>query len=730
MCMEKESEVAQLPDADTVEFSLLALGDDRVETPQFPRALSEKIAQTDAAVKLWKETILAQEDSETGRKPQAEALRQDLLRHDQLRDAELAATHQAQLEQIILRDRDMTARKQMEAAAALAQSRIQLERKKEETMRSLADREAALFGKLLEMEASYNKMEADLLRRRQEFQYAYRAKEAELTAPKPVAAPRPPAASPIAIVPPALPKWETPRIQRLRVSCRGSLVPVHGFFERGAEPIDGVARDIDQAGACVTTHQPPAEGSRVKFKLRLPEALSSSYRGLRVALPARVKQVRTLAAGRHSLYEVVLQWDRPLDMMVKTTISSYRRRIGVGFAALAVLGLSLRWSSLSFFWYAPIIYLYSLASLAYLVSRYLIAWLHRSPPLTGYTPSVSMVISVRNEEKSIAQTIESCFATVYPADKREVIVVDDGSTDATPRILQELARKHPGLMVRSIKPSGKRFGMAAGIRLAKGEILVFLDSDTYIYPDAVRRIVCGFEDPSLGAVSGYTKVENADKNALTGLQDVRYLLSFRLLKAAESFFGCVTCCPGCLSAYRRKYVLEVLDAWVTQTWFGQLAHLGDDRSLTNHILRKYRVTYNDAARASTMVPENWGHYLRQQVRWKRSWLRETFIAMRFMWKKHPVAALFFYGAAVFSLLSPAIGIFVVLLHLQGQSYIAMHYLLGLVLLGFINSFYYRYQRASPNWLLGLYWVAASFAISGPQTYYALVTVFKNNWGTR
>ncbi len=728
--LKTESEVAQLPEADTVEFSLLILGDDRVKTPQLPRALSEKIAQTDAAVKLWKETILAQEDSETDRKPQAETLSQDLLRHDQLRDAELAAAHQTHLEKIILREDALTTHKQREAAAALAQSRIQLERDSEERMSALADREAVLFGKLLEMEASYNKMEADILRRRQEFQYAYRAKEAELVGPQPTTAPRPPATTPVASVPPASSVLETSRPERVRVSCRGTLVPVHGFFERGAEPIDGVARDMDQEGACVTTHQPPAEGSRVVFKLRLPETLSSSYRGLRTALPARVRQVRALAAGRHSLYEVVLQWDRPLAELVKAAVSAYRRKIGVCFAALAVFGLSLRWSGLAYFWYAPLVYLYGLAALAFLVSRYLISWLNRTPPITNYTPSVSMVISVRNEESSIAQTIASCFATVYPADKREVIVVDDGSTDATPRILQELTRKHPGLVVRSIKPSGKRFGMAEGIRLAKGEILVFLDSDTYIYPDAVRRIVCGFEDPALGAVAGYTKVVNADKNALTGLQDVRYLLSFRLLKAAESFFGCVTCCPGCLSAYRRKYVLEVLDAWVHQSWFGQLANLGDDRSLTNHILRKYRVTYNDAARASTVVPETWGHYMRQQVRWKRSWLRETWVALHFMWKKHPVAALSFYGAAVFSLLSPAIGMWAVLLHLKGQSGIALYYLLGLLLLGLINSLYYRYQRASPRWLLGFYWMAASFAISGPQTYYALVTVFKNNWGTR
>ena len=530
----------------------------------------------------------------------------------------------------------------------------------------------------------------------------------------------------------ALPGAETPLPKRLRVSCRGTLVAVQGFFTRKAEPIQGVASELDQEGALVTTRQPPAVGSAVIFNFRMPQALNSDYQGLRAAFPARVSQVRTAAeaAGRSPVYEVALKWDRPLSELVDGVTSSYHRKIVALIAPLAIIGVSLRWCSLNSFWYAPLVYLYSISLLAFLASRFLISWLHRSPPLTGYTPSISVIISVRNEQEAITGTVECCFNADYPPEKREVIVVDDGSTDATPRILQGLARRYPGLIVRTIKPSGKRFGMAEGIRLAKGEILVFLDSDTYIYPNALLRIVCGFEDPSLGAVSGYTEVENASKNALTGLQDVRYLVSFRLLKAAESFFGCVTCCPGCLSAYRRTYIMEVLDAWLNQKCFGQLATFGDDRSLTNFILRKYRVIYNDAARAATLVPETWRHYLRQQLRWKKSWVRETFIAMQFMWKKHPAAALSFYGAAVFSLLSPAMAVRVLVLNLRGEGGVILYYLLGLVMMGLISSFYYRYQKASPRMLLGLYWMAVSLAVTGPQTYYALLTVRKGHWGTR
>ena len=111
-------------------------------------------------------------------------------------------------------------------------------------------------------------------------------------------------------------------------------------------------------------------------------------------------------------------------------------------------------------------------------------------------------------------------------------------------------------------------------------------------------------------------------------------------------------------------------------------------------------------------------------------MRETFIAMQFMWKKHPAAALSFYGAAVFSLLSPAMAVRVLVLNLRGEGGVILYYLLGLVMMGLISSFYYRYQKASPRMLLGLYWMAVSLAVTGPQTYYALLTVRKGHWGTR
>ncbi len=519
---------------------------------------------------------------------------------------------------------------------------------------------------------------------------------------------------------------EKRRYRRVADPFAVTLVASRGLL--GARKIDGVAKDYDTAGVCVRSAKPLPVGSEVRIRLRLPRSLSEFFRGLPCELAGRVVDDRK-AKGQPG-HEIVIAWDKPLSEALRGVVASYQRKIGalVGLTLLTVIWV--KWRTLDYFWYTPFFFVYSLTLLTYLVSRFYLSWRHTSPKLANYTPTVSVIISVRNEEAAISRTVETCYRTDYPPEQMEVLVVDDGSSDATPRILRELRVKFPSLKVSTLPPSGKRQAMAEGVLKATGEIIVFVDSDTFLMPDALRQIVCGFEDPTLGASAGYTEVENASVNALTGLQEVRYFVSYRLLKSSESLYDCVTCCPGCLSAYRRKYVLEILQPWLHQKFLGAPATFGDDRSLTNFILRKYRVIYNDKAVASTLVPENWKQYMRQQVRWKKSWLRETLIAGRFMHRKHPVAAISFYSASLFSLMSPAMALRVIFLQAQGHDAVFVSYMLGLVLIGFLQSLYFLYKRPSPHWILGMLWMASSLVLTGPQTYYALLTMRKNHWGTR
>lgn len=494
-------------------------------------------------------------------------------------------------------------------------------------------------------------------------------------------------------------------------------------------PLRGIVRDFDSEGLCLETNQPAAVGSEVRVAFKIPRSLNWPFRGMECKLPARVRIVRD--SGRpETPYDLVLQWKSPLDQLVKRSTAAHEREVGVILGALIIALLYFNFTTLAYFWYSPFIYVYTVLIALYFLSRFLFASMHTNPVLHDYTPSISIIISVRNEEDAIAKTIDTCFAADYPNDLREVIVVNDGSTDNTAKVLDELTKKYPKLTVRSIPPSGKRDGMATGVRLAKGELIVFVDSDTFLYPDSLRHIVCGFEDRTLGAASGHTEVANAALNVLTGLQEVRYFLSYRLMKASESVFGAVSCCPGCLSAYRKEYVLQVLDAWLHQRFLGAKATFGDDRSLTNYILRDHRVIYNERALSSTLAPETWGRYMRQQVRWKKSWLRETLLAGRFMYKKHPVAALSFYLGAMCSLLSPLMVFRAAVLSFYSPDTILLYYVLGLVLVGLAQCLFFYLVRPSRSWLLGMLLVAVQVVLMGPQTYYAMFTMRKNHWGTR
>lgn len=515
-----------------------------------------------------------------------------------------------------------------------------------------------------------------------------------------------------------------------RVPCEFRVRLLRGRLWAARRGDLGVVHDHDDECFRVRTRVPVQEGERVRLAFPLPETISYQFKDLGCRWTGVVLAVRPVAADP-SEADVVVKLDRPVPELAKGEIRAHQRRVVLVLAMLLASMLWLKYDDMRFFWYAPDLYLYSFLVGGYFLSRFFITWFYEAPPyVEGYTPPVTIVISARNEEEAIEATIDSCFAAEYPEGKREVIVVNDGSTDRTQEAIERSKKKHPELIAREIPPSGKREGMATGVRLAKGELIVFVDSDTFLFKRALREIVSGFQDPTLGAVSGQTLVANANLNFLTAMQDVRYYASFRLMKAAESVFGTVSCCPGCLSCYRKEYLLKILDPWLHQRFLGAKATFGDDRSLTNYILRDYRVLYNERAIGSTLVPETWMRFMKQQLRWKKSWLRETYIGCTFIWKKHPLGALSFILAAVCSIASPFAATRVVLFGWLMPDSAVAYYIVGLILLGVAQSLFAYLVRPSSKWLYGVLLVPIQLIVMSPQTYYAMLTMRKNHWGTR
>ena len=394
---------------------------------------------------------------------------------------------------------------------------------------------------------------------------------------------------------------------------------------------------------------------------------------------------------------------------------------------------TLRWENVDFYWYRPFLNAYSIGVASFILSRFVIALFYRCPKDVGLEPTVSIIITAFNEEDAIWRTVACCYAADYASQKLEVIVVDDGSTDGTVAELRRAQQQWPGLVVEIFERNkGKREAMAAGARIATGEILLYVDSDSFVRRDGIRKMVQGFADPTVAAISGHTDVANARVNALTRMQDVRYYVAFRVMKAAESVFGAVTCCPGCFSAYRRTCMLEVLEPWLKQRFLGVQATFGDDRSLTNFLLRKYRVIYVADAVCTTIVPEHHMRFLKQQLRWKKSWLRECLIAATFMWKKHPFAALSFYAQLCFPIIAPILVLraFVWLPFVVGDFYSMAIYSFGVLMIGMIFSSYYLFWKADGMWIYGAHFTIYYMFVLIWQMPYAIATSRDNRWGTR
>lgn len=418
------------------------------------------------------------------------------------------------------------------------------------------------------------------------------------------------------------------------------------------------------------------------------------------------------------------------------TIASFILFFIVGFIVM------MRAESIIYFKFNKWLYLYSIIAAAFLLSRYLFGALYRPVPIDkNFTPGVTVIIPCFNEEEWIQRTILSCVNQDYPIDKLEVIVVDDCSTDHSVEKIQEIIEKlkkedeHYDIANRvsyivQPKNAGKRDALCEGAKVAKHELVVFVDSDSFLDPFAIRNLVQPFIDPKMGGVAGRTDVANTYTNALTKMQSVRYYIAFRVMKAAEAYFDGVTCLSGPLSCYRKQIILDNMDAWLNQRFLGQKATFGDDRAMTNFVLRHHRTGYQDTAICSTIVPNSHKVFLKQQMRWKRSWLRESIMAGRFMWRKEPFMAVFFYIGLIVPVAAPVVVLYNLFYVPIVQRVFPTTFLVGLFLMSFIMSIVQLLLRRSTTWVYGMLFCIYYELVLLWQMPVAWVTFWKSTWGTR
>jgi cellulose synthase/poly-beta-1,6-N-acetylglucosamine synthase-like glycosyltransferase/peptidoglycan/xylan/chitin deacetylase (PgdA/CDA1 family) len=223
-----------------------------------------------------------------------------------------------------------------------------------------------------------------------------------------------------------------------------------------------------------------------------------------------------------------------------------------------------------------------------------------------HTPPVSIVVPAYNEEVGIERAVRSLAASEYPAEF-EVVVVDDGSTDGSARIVESLTSTVPHLRLVHQANAGKAAALNRGCTAAAHDILVTVDADTVFETETLLRLVQGFRDPRVGAVSGNTKVGNR-RRLIGRWQHIEYVMGFNLDRRAYEVLNCMPTVPGAIGAFRR----EALE----QTGGVSGATLAEDTDVTIAIGRHgWRVVYVDDARAWTEAPETFGQLWRQRYRW-------------------------------------------------------------------------------------------------------------------
>ena len=499
--------------------------------------------------------------------------------------------------------------------------------------------------------------------------------------------------------------------------------------------IKATISDVSTTGCLIKSDKELPEHAKLTFEIS-PGSMPEGYEAKIKSLPAKLV--------RHHNDEYGYEFETTLSEYITKKRQRYMITMASIFMAVVVfIIIMMRAESVIFFKFNKWLYLYSIMAATFLLTRYLFGALYKPVKIDpNYTPGVSIIIPCFNEEEWIERTILSCTNQDYPVDKLEIIVVDDKSNDNSLSKIKETVEKLQNLdnekydlinrisYIEQPKNMGKREAMAVGAQVAKHELLVFVDSDSFLDPYAIRNIVQPFKDEKMGGVSGRTDVANTYTNSLTKLQAVRYYIAFRIMKAAESYFDAVSCLSGPLSCYRKDLVLKYLDDWLNQRFLGQKATFGDDRSMTNFILRHNRTCYQDTAICSTIVPNDNKVFLKQQMRWKRSWLRESFVASLFMWRKEPFAALCFYAGLIVPIAAPVIVIYNLIYIPIIHRVFPTTFIFGMFMMAMLMSFAQLFLRKSTTWLFGLWFCIYYEFVLLWQMPYAWISFYKSTWGTR
>jgi cellulose synthase/poly-beta-1,6-N-acetylglucosamine synthase-like glycosyltransferase len=331
------------------------------------------------------------------------------------------------------------------------------------------------------------------------------------------------------------------------------------------------------------------------------------------------------------------------------------------------------------------------------LTRFSLSRLYRPKP-NGFTSTTSVVVPAFREDPDI---LDRCLDSWLAEHPTEVIVVPDVEDREVIRRLQLRAQSEPSLVVFPFVHTGKRSALGAGIRQARGEILVLADSDTAWEPGLLAAVQAPFADPKVGGV---------------GTRQNAYLPNTSVWRRVADW----------------SVVMPVLEHLEDEFFLGRRCVSGDDGRLTWLVLASgYKTVYQSNARALSMFPDTGRAFLKQRLRWSRNSYRCYLTAMwkGWLWRQ-PFICQLSVLQVMLTPLTMGLAVTYLVAWLMHPGLIVPAIAVGWLLLGrTVRGISHLRQKPGDFWVLPLVAVM-TIVVALPVKTYAFLTMNVHGWLTR
>lgn len=355
---------------------------------------------------------------------------------------------------------------------------------------------------------------------------------------------------------------------------------------------------------------------------------------------------------------------------------------------------------------------------------------------------VTVAVPLYNEDPGY---LHKCLASILTQRRppQWVYVVDDGSavdyTGVRDWFEAACAAANCRVTWQRTANGGKRQAQGYAVRATAGatDVYVTVDSDANLAPDAIHELLKPFADPQVQSVAGIVLAENSRKNLLTRMTDLWFVTGQLVDRSALSTMGAVLVNSGVLAGYRAAVVVDNLNGYLSETFFGRPVEFSDDSMLTIYALQRGKAVQQPTAFAFTAMPENLSHHLRQYLRW----MRGAFIRTWWRFKYLPVNGYAYWGH-LFGWMQMALSTAIFAALFVVYPALTLHFdpwLLAIpMLIGYGQALRYLTLSRSDESLrsqlvtfalapVALLW---SFFVLRVVRWYAMATCLKTGWGTR